>query len=351
MTQERAIGIDIGGTHVKFGCVDAQGAVRARRIELLGSPPTLDDLVEKLAAAVESLMAEHAMDRSALAGVGVGCPGPLSPSRGNIHRAANIPLLVDAPLRQRLADRLKLAVVLENDGNAAAYGEYRFGVGAAADETPLPSWGRGQGEGVCNRATNAATESGPADRRGDLVMLTLGTGVGGGVILDGRILHGHHENAGELGHMIVIPGGRPCPCGQRGCLEQYASARAVAQRVEDAIEAGQDSVLAEQQRCHVPIAAEDVLRAANMGDPLCRRVWSQLCQMLAVACVNLEHVYNPRWIVLGGGLALAGDALLNPVRRAFVSRRWRLTDAAPAIELARLGYDAGLIGAAALALA
>jgi glucokinase len=235
-------------------------------------------------------------------------PGPLDRREGRIVRTANLPGWKDVPIRDPLRGKTGLPVTLENDANAAAFGEYCSGAG------------RG-------------------DK--DLVMLTLGTGVGAGVILNGRILHGHFGNAAELGHMIVVVDGLPCPCGQRGCLEQYASATAIVHRA------------AQYRDSHGAVTllrAEDVANGAANGDPLCGRVWDEACLSLAVACVNIQHAFNPAKIVLGGGMSLAGHMLLDRVRRFFREQAWSLHTDAPEIVLAQLGPDAGVIGAAMLAM-
>ena len=176
-------------------------------------------------------------------------------------------------------------------------------------------------------------------------MLTLGTGVGAGVIIDGRVLHGHFENAAELGHTIVVPDGLPCPCGQRGCLEQYASAAGVARRAQAAIAAGETGALLS----HEKVDARAVAACAAQGDPLADRVWNDACRYLAIACINIQHAYNPQVVVLGGGMSLAGDVLLQRVLREVEGQRWTLCEDVPRITLATLGYDAGVIGAACMA--
>jgi glucokinase len=201
-------------------------------------------------------------------------------------------------------------VTLENDANAAAYGEYWAGAGKDG---------------------------------GDLVMLTLGTGLGGGAIIDGRILHGHFDNAAEIGHMIVVAGGLECPCGQRGCVEQYASASAVARRVNAALDLGELSTLSP------PFTSEKVVEHAQEGDSLCLRIWDDACFYLSLACVNIQHLYNPARIVIGGGMADAGSFLLDRLHERVREQTWDLCDDSPEIMPATLGYDAGVIGAAGLA--
>ena len=310
-----AIGIDLGGTNLKAAVVDDKGRILSQHAEeTAGCDP--DTTISKTVRLVERLLSALSLDRDELVGVGVGAPGPLSHRTGTIIRAANLPGWVDVPIRDRLRDELDGAVALDNDGNAAAYGEYWVGAGRSG---------------------------------GDLVMLTLGTGVGAGVILDGRVLRGHFENAAELGHTIVDRDGLPCSCGQRGCLEQYASAAAVARRVVAAIQEGQPCELADSVRKGETIDAQRVVEGARNGDPLCVRVFDDACCYLAIACVNIQHAFNPARIVLGGGMSLAGADLLDRVKDHARGQTWSLHEDLPTINLAELGYDAGVIGAAGLA--
>lgn len=312
MNARLAIGIDLGGTSTKVALVDSVGSIVAA-----GSFPTrggegTDPFIQSALTAVHDLLSRSGVDRASLAGVGVGSPGPIDLKRGMLLKTANLPW-VNFPIRDELAARLDLPVVLDNDANAAAYGEY---------------WCGG--------------ESGPRN----LVLLTLGTGVGAGVVLDGHVLHGQFDNAGELGHMIVSPGGLLCGCGQRGCLEAYSSAAAVAKRFATAIKGGERSVLASTPAVDAKLIAE----AAKKGDALSLKIWDEACFFLAIAAINLQHAYNPEVVLLGGGMSEAGAFLVDSVRRHFEANKWTLHNDFPRIELARLGSDAGVIGAAALVL-
>lgn len=312
------VGIDLGGTNIKIGVLDAAGVLRARRsIETVaGHGP--DHVVARMAQSTNELIAEAGIHKSDLRAIGVGAPGPMSHARGLILHAPNLPGFVNFPLRNRLAEQLGLPVVLENDANAAAFGEFAMGAG----------------QGIRH-----------------MVMLTLGTGVGGGVIVDGRLVRGAFDNAGEIGHMIVHPGERECPCGKRGCLERYSSATSIVERVREAIQTGRRSVLENEMSAGRCFDAEAVLAAAANGDELASQVWDEACQSLAIACVNLQHLLNPERIVLAGGLTYAGDRLLDPVHRHFAAQSWKIARDAPDILLATLGADAGVIGAARLAIA
>ena len=177
-----------------------------------------------------------------------------------------------------------------------------------------------------------------------------GTGVGGGIITDGRLLRGHFDNGAELGHTIVQPGGRPCGCGQNGCLEAYASASYTARRATEAVEAGERSSLADVLKTNGEITSEDVVNAASVGDALAARIFDETCMYLAVACVNMQHAINPERILMAGGMIHAGeDVLLKPIRQKAAEMTWKAAEDLPEIMFATLGNDAGLIGAAGAA--
>lgn len=314
MSSAVAIGIDLGGTNLKGAIVDRKGRVIAKHTRPLpDSGP--EDTINEIVMLVDQFLSAASVGRPDLAGVGIGAPGPMSYRTGTITHAANLPGWVDVPLRDLLQERLRVPIMVDNDGNAAAFGEFWAGAGR---------------------------------NREDLVMLTLGTGVGAGVILNGRILRGHHENAGELGHAIVVANGLPCPCGQRGCLEQYTSASAVARRVVTAIEEGEPSALSEAVGEGKAIDSKRVADCARAGDQVCLRIWDEACLYLAIACINIQHAYNPMRIVLGGGMAEAGEFLLDRVTAHVTKQCWSLHNDIPEITFAQLGYDAGAIGAAGL---
>ena len=316
MNQRVAIGVDFGGTNIKVALVDRDGKILGKRVAPSDPQRGSDTVIGEMAALASTLLTESGLTSGDVVGAGLGSPGPLDLKAGTIIRSTNLPGWQNVAIRRELSDRLGLRVYLANDANAAALGEFWAGAGRSG---------------------------------GDLVMLTLGTGVGGGVVHRGRLVEGHFDNAAELGHMIVVVDGLPCGCGQHGCLEQYASAAAVARRVQAAIGDGEESVLASQVTAGEPITSQHVAEAAKSGDALSLRIWEDACVHLAIACVNIQHVLNPKYIVLGGGMAQAGAILLNRVVKHFKDRTWSLCDDAPEIVQAQLGYDAGVIGAAALA--
>ena len=303
------IGIDLGGTNLRAGLVDEEGHIigpveRAGTRAAEGPEAVMARMVE---------LARRLLERPEAAGrvraVGVGAPGPLDSRRGLIIYTPNLPGFEDYPVAGRVAEATGLPTFLENDANCACYGE--FWVGA--------------GRGVS-----------------DMVILTLGTGVGGGMVLDGRLRRGPHDTAGHLGHIVVRPGGRPCGCGGRGCLEQYASATAVLRRYRELLaEAG-----ATPPR---DTGTRQVAEAAARGEPAAQRAFREAAEALGWALVTIANTIDPELAVIGGGLAGAGPLLLPPAeeilrRHALYPPRERMR-----VEKALLGDDAGIIGAAGCA--
>lgn len=316
MAADYTIGFDIGGTNIQGGVCDEQGGVIAQRGIKTEAEHGFEHVFARMVTLVNDLLRDANLGKDKVLGLGIGAPGPLSHDHGVIHNAPNLPGWVNIPLRDRLSDATGLHVTLENDANAAAFGEFSAGAGK--------------------------------DVR-DMVMLTLGTGVGGGIVLDGKLWRGCFDSAAEIGHTVIVPGGRPCPCGQVGCFERYASANAVAERLIEAVQAGEASLLKSKLDAGQNIDARDVLSAKESGDALAARIWDETCYYLALAIINLQHLLNPQLVVLAGGLGNAGATLLEPVQTQFERQYWKMTTAAPRIELASLGTQAGLIGAAALA--
>lgn len=316
MAASYTIGIDLGGTYIKGGVCDADCQPVCKdsvATETDGGPA---HVIDRMAELVRSVISQAGLSDADIAGVGVGAPGPMSAAKGIIYSAPNLPGFENLPLSRELHERTGLPVVLENDANAAAFGEFTIGAG---------------------RDVNT------------IVMLTLGTGVGGGIVLDGTVWRGPFENAGEIGHTIVALDGRPCPCGQRGCLERYSSANAIGERAVEALQDGAASSLREAWERGERITSREVREAMLAGDELASRIWDEACRYLAAACVNLQHTLCPERVVLAGGLINAGAHLLDPVRTHFDAMSWKIANDRPEIVFATLGTDAGMIGAAALA--
>lgn len=308
-----AIGVDIGGTKIAAGLVDDSGRVLAqtRRATDATDPEAIESAV---IAAVAELRPGHDVT-----GVGVAAAGFVSPERDGMLFAPNIAWR-DYPLRERLSRGIDLPIVIENDANAAGWAEFRFGAGRTARS---------------------------------MVMLTLGTGLGGAIILDDRLIRGAFGAAGELGHMRVVPSGHYCGCGHEGCWEMYASGRALTRAarmalITDEDRAGRLRELAEADGTKVK--GQHVTQAAGEGDPLARELVEELGRWLGAGMADLAAVLDPELFVVGGGVAETGDLVLEAARASFraqLSARGYRPEAR--IELASLGNEAGIVGAADLA--
>jgi glucokinase len=307
------IGVDIGGTKVAAGVVDADGTVLAQTRR--PTPSTDVDAVEDvIAACVEELRREHEVSA-----VGIGAAGFIDHERGVVLVAPNLAWR-DEPLRDDVGRRVGLPVCVDNDANAAAWAEYRFGAG------------RGEKH---------------------LMVVTVGTGIGGGIVLDGRLYHGRWGIAAEYGHMQVSQSGRRCGCGQHGCWEQYCSGRALlheAREIAD-VQPGYGKRLLELGGGRPEgIEAPEVTAAAREGDPAALDCFEEVGSWLGQGLADLAAVLDPGCFVIGGGVADAGELLLAPARRVFAERLTG-TGARPRAEirLAALGNLAGMVGAADLA--
>lgn len=306
------IGIDIGGTKVAAGVVDESGQVlaRARRRTPSRDPDHLVDVVSEIA---RQLLIDHDV-----AAIGVGAAGFVDADRTTVLFAPNLAWR-DTPLRDEIAARVNLPVFVENDANAAAWGEYRFGAGEN-----LPH----------------------------LVVLTIGTGIGAGLILDGRLYRGGFGIAGEPGHVRVVPGGRQCGCGNLGCWEQYCSGSALVRAAQEiATERPEDGRrLLELADGVEGIDGPVVTRAAQEGDAAAIDCFQEVGRWLGQGMVDLAAVIDPLRFVIGGGVSDAGELLLGPARETFASTLTGRGHRPQAdIVAASLGAEAGLIGAADLA--
>jgi glucokinase len=311
------LGLDLGGTNIKAGVVDGRGEIVGQVEIPSGSTP--DGIITNLVRAAHSAVSVAAITIDKIEAIGIVAPGQLNLKTGVVLRSANLPDWVDVPLRQRLQDALGRPTVLENDANAAAYGEYWAGAG---------------------RGSNIK----------ELVLFTLGTGVGGGVITGGRVIQGHQSFAAELGHMIIVPDGELCGCGQRGCLEVYASASRTGHRATKLLQTtDRTSTLRKKLADNGEVTSADVANHAAAGDALALEVWNLTCKYLAIAIINAVHFMDPEMIVLAGGMVKAGPFLLDNVKEHVRQMYWRLVPLDCVIALSALGNDAGMIGAAGVA--
>jgi glucokinase len=302
----------MGGTDVKYGIVDSNGRVVRR-----SKHPTEAQLGPER---VIELIAKHALE---LAGddevvtLGMGVPGPMNSREGLIYEAPNLPNWINVPVAAMLREHVKMPVFLNNDANAAAYGEFWIGAGRDVDT---------------------------------MILFTLGTGVGGGIILNGELFHGPDDTAGELGHMIINFNGPLCNCGNHGCLEAYASATAVKRMLNEALAQGRKTIIEAPSDGVEEFGAIEVYKAALAGDELALEIWRKVGEALGYAAATCINVLNPDMLAYGGAVAGAGEFILKPLRETALANSFKKPGEHVRIEAATLGADAGIIGAAGLAL-
>lgn len=310
------LGVDLGGTNIKSGVVDDDGrplSSASRPTEAERGPMAgLDNLVDAAERAVKAA----GVGWDAILGVGLGSPGTMDIQNGLLLDPPNLPGWTNWPIRVRLAERLKKRTVLQNDANAAAYGEY---------------WA-GAGRGVQS-----------------LVLFTLGTGIGCGIVEGGRIVEGRHSHGAECGHIIIqMENGRECSCGQRGHLEAYASATALVKRATEALAGDKTSALVKILR-DGKLSARTIDEAADAGDALAKTLMADTARYLAVGATCLMHTIDPDVVLFGGGMIAAGSHLLDGIRAHIKQIAFPTPARETRIDFASLGGDAGFIGAAGCA--
>jgi len=320
MDKRWIVGVDLGGTNIVVGLLPIEGG------EVLGlrSMPTDSGrgakfVVDRINAMVEQAIAEvlaaEGGTRDQIAGVGIGSPGPLDRRTGTVINTPNLGWR-NFPLRDLISNAVHLPATLDNDANCATYGEWWLGAG---------------------RGTRA------------LVGLTLGTGIGGGIVLGGEIFHGCSDVAGEIGHMTIDSNGRRCKCGNYGCLEQYASGPAIALRAVEGIEAGAESVLEEMVNGRLEdVTAATVYEATVQGDAYATEVMKDTAKFLGAGVASIINILNPEMVVIAGGVTRAGDTLFEPLRAEVRRRAFKSAQECCRIVSAELPGTAGVVGAAAV---
>ncbi|ADU28573.1 ROK family protein [Evansella cellulosilytica] len=305
------IGIDIGGTNMRVGLFKDGNMIKKTSV-FTRTEEGVVAIITRLKQLIVNVLEQANIEMGQVKGIGVGCPGPLDPWKGEIQSPPNLPGWDHIPLKKILEEEYSLPVFLHNDANAAALGEYTF---------------------AYNRNVN------------NLVYITVSTGVGGGVVADGRLLLGVNGSAAEIGHMIINPNGNLCSCGNRGCLEAQASGTGIVSKTKALLQTTKEaSVLKGKSK----LTSKDVFVAAENGDALCKRIIEEVQFDLALGLTNIVHAYNPEMVVYGGGVMQAGESFIKPViekaeKMILPGMKGRLTFAAT-----KLGGELGLYGAAAL---
>jgi glucokinase len=317
------VGVDLGGTKLAVGAMPADGSREiAMRSELTLADQGANAVVGRIARAVNDVIAvvraETGAGRDAFLGVGIGAPGPLDREKGLVITTPNLGW-TNYPLRDRVSEAVGLPATLDNDANCATVGE----------------WWVGAAKGARN-----------------VIGMTIGTGIGGGLILNGELYHGASDVAGEIGHTTIDSTGRRCKCGNYGCLEAYASGPATAERAREALAGGEASMLTTLSGGDPSkITALMVYEASKAGDDLAHQVVQDTARFIGTAIANLLNIFNPEVVVLAGGVVQAGDALFTPLRAEVRRRAFK-----PAVDACRivpgaLGGSAGVVGAVATFLA
>ncbi|MFR9676710.1 ROK family glucokinase [Streptomyces sp. TR06-5] len=306
------IGVDIGGTKIAAGVVDEKGSILDTC--KVPTPPTAEGVVDALADAVRTVGADHPVEA-----VGIGAAGYVDDKRATVLFAPNIDWRHEA-LKDKVEQRVDLPVVVENDANAAAWGEYRFGAGQGHD---------------------------------DVVCITLGTGLGGGIVIGGKLHRGRFGVAAEFGHIRVVPDGLLCGCGSQGCWEQYASGRALVRYARQRAAATPENaeiLLGLGDGTPEGIEGRHVSQAARAGCPVAVDAFRELARWAGSGLADLASLFDPSAFIVGGGVSDEGDLVLDPIRKSF--RRWLVGgNWRPHAQVlsAQLGGEAGLVGAADLA--
>jgi glucokinase len=331
-----SIGVDLGGTNLRIAAVDVNGHLVEK--VTLGTKVSLgrDHVINDMCEAIQHL-AEKYKNSSSMLGIGIGVPGIIDMQTGLLRESPNLPGWAEYPVRAEIERRLSTMVILENDANVAAFGEKWLGAAKEHD---------------------------------DMAMLTLGTGVGGGLVLGGKIWHGMNGMAGEFGHTTIEPEGHPCGCGNRGCLEQYASATAVVRMAREAIAENGSTALARASHSDAEFSAKSIFNLALQGDEDARRIFRRVGRALGIVLSTLVNSLNLPIYVVGGGVASAWEAFAPAIFEELRHRCMVYAATAPAdplsqgggasshvepgpgrktiITRALLGSDAGLFGAARL---
>jgi glucokinase len=311
-------GVDLGGTNVRVGILDKRAHIlcEARRPTLAdqGMPKALEQVVDALREALD----KQGITPKELVGIGMGVPGLHDSARGICRFSPNFADAHNVPVTHPVEKAMGVATFMLNDVKTATLGEHRFGAGKGARH---------------------------------VVMITLGTGIGGGVISDGELRLGSTEGFSEVGHMVIEVHGRKCSCGNHGCWEALAGRDAIIERAVVKLQSGRDSLLGKRTGHDIrKVTPALITQCARNGDGLCRDVLAETGHYVGVGLTNLITLYNPQVLIIGGGIAQAGELLLGPAKRAVAARAMMVPAATARIVRAKLGDDAGIVGAAVLVM-
>ena len=311
MDKKYRVGIDIGGTNVKIALVDDKG-----HIAYSNSVPTRAEMgyeytITNIKNVIYTSLKETDVPKDEVGGIGIGGPGQIDSEKGIVRCFPNIPGWINVPLAEILENEFKIPARVDNDVRVATLGEYHYGAGKG-----------------CN----------------NLICITVGTGIGSGMIINGQLVRGASMSAGELGHIILQSHGGPiCGCGNTGCLEAFASGPAVVQMAYEYIMGGKSTKFKELA-VNSPITPQIVYEAAQLGDAVSKTIFEIVGNWIGIALANVVNLINPEIIIIGGGVAQAGDILLDPVRETINKRALKIAADAVKVVPAQLGESAGVVG-------
>lgn len=315
------IGVDVGGTNIACGVVDdncniiARSKIRTNENSKNGAKPTYEEVFDVIKRAIIAACDEAGISVSDVHSIGIGCPGTCNNDSGVVEYSNNLDF-VNVPLRSDTEKEFGVPVYLENDANAAAFGEFLAGSAKGANSA---------------------------------VVITLGTGVGSGIVIDGKIYRGSNYAGGEIGHTVIVMDGLPCTCGRRGCFEAYSSATGLVHMTTQASELNPDSLMTKLIREEGKVSARTAYKAMKAGDPVGKAVTEQYVKYLSCGIANVINTFQPDILCIGGGVCNEGDNLLIPLKAAVAEQIYSKHSAKNTeIVICSLGNDAGIIGAAML---
>lgn len=318
MSDEKVIGIDLGGTSAKIGILNKAGEVDLKWSIATDISEEGTQIVPNIIQSLKENLKKQGLTAADILGIGMGSPGSVNRSNGTVIGAYNLNWKTLQPIREQIEEAFGVPFFIDNDANVAALGEQWVGAGNSEP---------------------------------DVSFITLGTGVGSGLIVDGHLVHGANDSAGEIGHLTVEPNGYECTCGKKGCLEQYASATGIVRLAHDmSTEESDESKLLNAIRAEKEIDSKMIFDFAKEGDKFSERVVDQFSYYLGIALSNVSNLLNPSTIVLGGGVSKAGDYLVEKVSKIVHEFTFPPIRETTKIKIAELGNDAGMIGAASLVL-
>lgn len=308
--QKKMIGIDLGGTTIKFGLISSTGEILQKTKRKTPRDKTFEEIVSTIEEEVETILQSRELSKEKISGIGIGIPG-VANADGEVVFANNL-FWKNKPLQKTLESRLKIPVKVGNDASYAGFGEFHFG--------------------AMKNTRNS-------------ILLTLGTGLGAGVIIDGKVFHGSHHFGTEIGHMIIGENFYNCNCGNNGCLETFASATALIKYVTHLIEAGEGSSLENTVKDPVKnLNAQQIFKAAEENDPVAKKALNRFVHYLGIGIANLINIFDPEVIALGGGISESGDLFLEELRKKTKQLTYVKALNPTEIVIAELKNDAGILG-------